>query len=283
MMNRNRFQKLLLLTLSLFTVFTMMAISAPLNLTIMTYNIQHGLGRDNQVDLNRIARIILKENPDLVAVQEIYGGGPSFGNQVDQLAGILTQQAGTKWQGVFRTNLDFSRGQYGNAIFSPHSILTVENIHLPRIPVKNEPRGCLKTTILIKKKKVDFFTTHLAFQGFATTERIQSMDTIIQWMKASNQPQFLVGDFNSEIKEECHQLLKQSGFDDTWGILSSKNTPGYTWPADAPHTRIDYIYYPAQPSSKPVSISIPESREVIEASDHRPVVARFIWSDKKIH
>lgn len=37
----------------------------------MSYNIRNGIGIDNIQDIGRIARVILREAPDLVALQEL--------------------------------------------------------------------------------------------------------------------------------------------------------------------------------------------------------------------
>src|SRR5687768_15481548 len=43
----------------------------PLRLRVLTYNIHHGEGVDGRLDLERIARVITAEEPDLVALQEV--------------------------------------------------------------------------------------------------------------------------------------------------------------------------------------------------------------------
>ena len=43
----------------------------PERLKLMSYNIRNGIGIDNIQDIGRIARVILREAPDLVALQEL--------------------------------------------------------------------------------------------------------------------------------------------------------------------------------------------------------------------
>ena len=54
----------------------------------MTYNIHHGVGNDNALNLNRIASVILAANADIVSLQEVDHGVPRSGNvqQVNRLA-----------------------------------------------------------------------------------------------------------------------------------------------------------------------------------------------------
>lgn len=42
----------------------------PERLKLMSYNIRNGIGIDNIQDIGRIAQVILREAPDLVALQE---------------------------------------------------------------------------------------------------------------------------------------------------------------------------------------------------------------------
>ena len=43
----------------------------PVSLSVMTYNIHHGAGVDGEVDIQRIADVILEADPDLVSLQEV--------------------------------------------------------------------------------------------------------------------------------------------------------------------------------------------------------------------
>ena len=42
-----------------------------MSLRIMTYNIQHGAGMDDVIDLNRQAKVIGDATPDVVGLQEV--------------------------------------------------------------------------------------------------------------------------------------------------------------------------------------------------------------------
>ena len=56
-----------------FIVFIIIAIPIlhSKNIRVMSYNIHHGRGTDDKVDLNRIADLINHWSPDLVALQEV--------------------------------------------------------------------------------------------------------------------------------------------------------------------------------------------------------------------
>ena len=40
-------------------------------ITVLSYNIHHGEGLDGKLDLQRIADVVKRENPDVVAFQEV--------------------------------------------------------------------------------------------------------------------------------------------------------------------------------------------------------------------
>lgn len=56
-------------------------------LRIMSYNIHHGEERDGKTDIERIAEVISKENPDLAALQEVDKNCTRSGN-IDMAAGL---------------------------------------------------------------------------------------------------------------------------------------------------------------------------------------------------
>lgn len=83
-------------------------------LRVLSYNIHHGRGIDDQVDLERLAKVINDCQPDLVALQEV-DNGTQRTNGVDQTA-ELARLTGLHAQ--FARQIDFEGGQYGQALLS---------------------------------------------------------------------------------------------------------------------------------------------------------------------
>ena len=54
--------------------------SAQIN-RVMTYNIHHGEGTDSIIDIKRIAQVINKWSPELVALQEV-DNGPQYSERI---------------------------------------------------------------------------------------------------------------------------------------------------------------------------------------------------------
>ena len=83
-------------------------------LRILAYNIHHGAGNDEKLDLERIARLVHSLDPDLVALQEVDDRTERTG-RVDQAA-ELGRLTGMAW--AFGSFMDYEGGRYGMAVLS---------------------------------------------------------------------------------------------------------------------------------------------------------------------
>jgi endonuclease/exonuclease/phosphatase family metal-dependent hydrolase len=83
-------------------------------LKLMSYNIRNGIGIDNIQDIGRIARVILREAPDLVALQEL----DSATLRVDgrYIPGELGRMTGM--HATFGRAIGFAGGSYGIGLLS---------------------------------------------------------------------------------------------------------------------------------------------------------------------
>ena len=81
-------------------------------ITVLSYNIHHGAGMDTILNLERIARVIKSESPDIVALQEVDINTERTGkvNQIEVLGKL------TNMNFAFGKSIDLLGGQYGNAI-----------------------------------------------------------------------------------------------------------------------------------------------------------------------
>ena len=122
----------LLVCVLLFSMITVKptwaAEESPTILRIMCYNIRHGRGMDEVVDLTRTANVIKAWNPDLVAVQEV-DQNTQRTNKTDQTK-ILAEKLGMHC--VFGKAIDLQGGGYGLAILSRFPILEDRMILLPQ-------------------------------------------------------------------------------------------------------------------------------------------------------
>ena len=113
--------------------------SALRQLRALSYNIHHGRGGDDQVDLERTAKVINDCHPDLVALQEVDCRTQRTGG-IDQTA-ELAKLTGLHAQ--FARQIDFEGGQYGQALLSRWPLSDLQIHWLPGEPERE--RGRIET------------------------------------------------------------------------------------------------------------------------------------------
>lgn len=237
-------------------------------LTAMSYNIHHGADAKENLDLERIAAEIRRQDPGVVALQEVdhhWSGRSDFEDQARELAAELEMHY------VFGANLDRdpaepgqSRRQYGTAILSEYPILESQNTLLPR-PEGGEQRGLLQALINAKGVPVRLYNTHL--QHDSAVERSAQVEAITEHIGEFEEPTLLMGDLNARPEApELQPLFTR--FDDAWA--EAGQGPGFTISPANPYARIDYVL--VSPDISASKARVPRTL----ASDHLPVVAELL-------
>ena len=254
---------LLFLTLFVCSCATSNTTASRRTFRVMTYNIHHGEGRDGKVDLLRIAELIKREGADIVALQEVDKGVAR--TQKRDLPGELATLTGLTC--VFSNNFHYQGGDYGNAVLTRFPIGTWTNIHYQMLR-PGEQRGILQLTLCLHGRKLAFLATHIDYRA-DDSERLLNVQQIATMVKQqTGMPTILCGDFNDAPGSRTHSRTKEI-LDDTWEMIGAGE--GFTYSAEKPHKRIDYIWISKDKSVQPLKIWVPQS----EASDHLPVVAEF--------
>jgi len=237
--------------------------SGPGTLRVMTYNIHHGRGMDGVIDLKRIAAVIKAAEPDLVALQEVDQGVERTG-RVDQPAVLA---ALTGMHVVFEKNIDYQGGEYGNAVLSRFPIRRHTNHQLPSM-YEGEQRGLLEVHVMHGGRPVVFYATHFEYR-VDDTERLASADMLRGLIEAQAVETLIVaGDINA--RPDSAVLDKLTAFlNDAY---ASKAGEGYTFPADTPDRRIDYIMSAHGSGLHAVTADVIDEPV---ASDHRPLFVVF--------
>jgi endonuclease/exonuclease/phosphatase family metal-dependent hydrolase len=94
---------------------------------------------------------------------------------------------------------------------------------------------------------------------------VQQSGAILDLLEVETGPTLLTGDLNALPDSPEMVMLRDAGLSDTLDLLGI--SPGYTFRADNPVRRIDYIWL--SPSLTALDADIPRST----ASDHLPIVA----------
>ncbi len=242
---------------------------AAVTVRVLSYNIHHGEGMDGRVDLERIAGVIRSSEADLVALQEVDRGVARTG-RVDE-PGRLAELTGM--EAVFERNITFQGGDYGNAILSRLPVLRCENHALPQ-SLPNEQRGLLEAVVAAGEGELVFFATHFDYHS-DDGERLASAEMLGRLVRErEGRPVIVAGDLNA--LPDSRVIERVGGFlSDT---CPREDPANWTYPADAPARRIDYILHSHHPSTSVLSSRVlPES----VASDHRPVLAEFQFDAHK--
>ena len=237
----------------------------PLELIVLSYNIHHAEGNDGRVDIERIARVILDADPDLVALQEVdrfvrRTDGADQARQLAELTGMHMR---------FGFAINYQGGDFGNVILSRHPIHAYTTYPLPGEP--GEDRVLMHAVVLLEAPDggapdtVSFMATHL---DTFREPREASIPLILDRVPAeAGHLHILAGDLNDLPDSPAIRALQERF------ILPGAASPLPTHPAANPDRQIDYILYLPAPGWRLDSLwVIPEPL----ASDHAPLAARFI-------
>ena len=239
----------------------------PLKLRVLCYNIHYGQGTDGVYDIERLAAVINRAKPDLVALQEVDVGVQRSGRIHEaQLLGELTGMAVR-----FGPTQHYEGGLFGNAVLTRFPILDVVIQPLPYTESTPElvtyPRAAIAVTVRgPNDKPLRFISTH--FQHNVADDRVAEAKAINSLFASddASMPTILAGDMNATPDAEPIQILLER-----WSNASD-DPPSPSAPSINPRSRIDYIFY------RPASHFRVTHATVIEetmASDHRPVLADF--------
>lgn len=235
----------------------------PIEIRVLSYNIHHGEGLDGKLDLERIAALINRERPDLVALQEVDRGVRRTGG-IDEPAelGRLTGMTA-----IFEKNIEYQGGDYGNAVLTRLPVIYHRNHHLPQSR-PGEQRGMLEVAVRVNGSPLIFYATHFDYHS-DDRERLDSVAMFKQLIAAqANVPILLAGDLNAE---PCSEVLAQLMEFMTESFKTPATRP-FTYPAENPTKRIDYILHNQHPGLWTVTYRIIDEPV---ASDHRPILAVF--------
>ncbi len=229
-------------------------------LRVLSYNIHHGEGVDGKLDLERIARVILSAEPDLVALQEVdcKTKRTLFVDQPAELARLTNMAV------IFGDNIPYQGGRYGNAVLSRLPVARSENHPLQSF-YDGEQRGVLEVEVDLPNNlpSLLLFATHLDYRD-KSPERLVSARQINELIASrGDQSALLVGDLNADPWScAMRELSKQ------WRRSNRRILP--TYPSGRACKQIDYVMF--HPANRWRVIETCVLRETT-ASDHRPVLA----------
>ena len=237
---------LMFLTIASFWMFLSLK---PVQVTIMSYNVRHCAGMDCVVDYDRTAEVIIENQPDVVALQELDSMTGRSGQKY-QLKELANR---TNYCPIFGKAIDYDGGGYGVGVLTKEQPLSTKRIPLPG----EEPRVLL----IVELKNYVIACTHLDLEEDA---RLASIPLIINEAERWQKPFILAGDWNDHPDSQLLQELTK------YFTINSGND--FTFPSDEPNECIDYVATYNSHSAKTLESVVIDKKE---ASDHRPLVVKL--------
>ncbi|MCW8128295.1 endonuclease/exonuclease/phosphatase family protein [Microbulbifer halophilus] len=244
-------------------------------LRVMTYNVHSCRGIDGKLSPQRIARVIARYQPDVVALQELdvlreRSGGL---DQAERLARLLAMDV------HFHPALHLEEERYGDAILTHLPVRLIKKDILPGPPngksglfnpAADEPRGAIWVEVEHEGQKLQIINTHL---GLSKAERLRQVDALLgpEWLAHPHcsGPRLLMGDLNAlPNSAECKRL---GGHLRDAQVAAPDHKPRGTFFSRMPQARIDYIY--TSPDFRVERILVPGTELTRQASDHLPLIA----------
>ncbi|HKP78961.1 MAG TPA: endonuclease/exonuclease/phosphatase family protein [Phenylobacterium sp.] len=237
---------------------------------IVTYNVHRCVGNDRRLDVARVAAVLARLNPDIVALQELDVGRRRTGG-VDQAHEIARQ---LDMACHFHAALQVEEERYGDAILTAYPERLVKVGPLPGHPRMRalEPRGALWVEVEIGGRPVQIINTHL---GLVPREQQLQAAHLAgpAWLEHPNcrWPTILLGDFNATSSSLVYRTLTQHL--KPARRLAARKQPTSTFPSPLPVLRIDHLF--VSPGIEVQEVSAPFDPLTRVASDHLPLVMDF--------
>lgn len=230
---------------------------------ILTYNVHSCRGTDGRVDPARVAEVVARCEPDIVALQEVDVGRARSGG-VDQAQMIAAHlRMGTH----FHAALHLEEEKYGDAILTALPARLVRAGPLPSI---GEPRSAIWVSVDIGGVELQVINTHL---GLRRRERIAQAAALLGpgWLGGTaggDEPTVLAGDFNAVPSSIAYRNLARHWRDVQ---VAACPRPRATFPSRLPILRLDHIF--VGEGIEAVGAEVHSDRLARTASDHLPLTA----------
>jgi len=231
----------------------------------MTYNVHSSIGMDGKISPLRIARVIERCQPDVVALQEL-DSGLARTALVDQ-AHVIAHQLEMAYH--FHPSFHVEEGGYGNAVLSRLPLRLVKAGPLPGHPTRNfERRGAVWVEVEKGRHRLQIIATHF---GLDRRERICQAQALTgpEWLghPECDDPVVLCGDFNALPRSAAYRCLTRTLKDAQHG---TKGRPRGTFPVRLPLMRIDHLFL--SPDLRVTQVQVPRTSLTRLASDHLPLI-----------
>lgn len=225
------------------------------HLTVASWNIRAGLGRDFRRRPARTIDAIVGFDADIVLLQEADFRMHPRPAALPRIHGRIGP-----FEVIDLTPATVGIGWHGIAMLKRPGI-EVNEIRLHDLPAL-EPRGVVIADLTVRDLAVRIVGVHL---GLLRGNRRKQLDFITTQLAAlDHRPTVIAGDYNEWRDQRGFETLPD------WLRLHS---PGPTFPSGRPFLNLDRMAYSRDLDL--LSSSVIAGPEAIMASDHRPIIGRF--------
>jgi endonuclease/exonuclease/phosphatase family metal-dependent hydrolase len=259
------------------------------SIRIMTYNIHRWAGRDQRMDIDRLAEVIAGVQADVVGLNEVLHPVTTSERTYAPLA-QLAERLGM-WYAFGPSGwIDYGpgwQGPVGNALLSRYPLSDVTNTLLPRLPGTKQRSLLCATLSNGPVRGFATFVTHLdhAFEG----TRLFQIRGVLRRMtqRSHGHPHFLMGDFNTpgfvgrrsgQVTAPVLQAMQAAGYRDAFKTVGEGH--GRTFPSNSPLVRIDFQFVPERWAQGLRKAETVDGRATHHASDHRPLLVEWHWPER---
>jgi endonuclease/exonuclease/phosphatase family metal-dependent hydrolase len=233
--------------LKILLTLLILASASPVHaLKSLGYNLQ-GMrpGSNWQVRLYFIGQHLIELEPDILLLQEVSENQDGSSNQAETLASTLSAALGVDYTSHFAfTHISWDIFREGVGIVTRFPVLNQGHRSLTSGVF---PRKAIWTRVQADDGILHAFSTHFSYPADYNQVRLAQAADLREFVleRLSEWPGIALvgGDFNCTPPSDPMQFLTSShpdsAFTDTWAYLNPQQN-GYTMPADAPTSRIDF-------------------------------------------
>jgi endonuclease/exonuclease/phosphatase family metal-dependent hydrolase len=240
---------------------------------VLVFNIHAGKDAAAVPNLEGVAELVRSTSADIVLLQEVDRGTRRSGNvdQLQRLAELVNAGGKNTYAPAFGKSLDYDGGEYGIGALVRGTVARTATEALPVEPPQErsgktyEPRAALIVEASTRLGMLQLLNTHLDASRLEHY-RLQESAHVLEIVRRMDTGKGLMagGDFNAEPGSRTYQQMLFAGLQDAW--LRCGEGDGYTFPADKPIKRIDYLFL--TPGLRCTSAQVIDTR----VSDHRPLL-----------
>ena len=221
-----------------------------------------------------IASAIDELQPDLVVLQAVRRDSQleAGRDQARQIADLLADYSSVH----FAPSAHYDDGrEEGGAVLARS---TIESAEIHPLTYEPNPEDFNERALLVARARVDGDPMAVVNAHFSWVPAInrRNVDEALALLERLDAPAILAGDLNAPPDSAGMRRLREGGWIDAWDALRGGDA-GYTFEADAPQQRIDYIWLHPQlaPRLRAIDVVAGRGNNGTRLSDHNGLIATF--------